>query len=79
MHGQTREAKEWRKIAALWGRGDDVINLTIDSLLKLNFLQYEASRPGAGGELVENLLAFSKNMLSVLSHKQGGGTDEAFW
>ena len=76
---KTDEAEHWQKMCARCGREKDLVIVRPGGDWRLNLLAYEAQRPGAGGGLSKNLVAFCRNLLAIASRSQGGGVNEQFW
>lgn len=76
---KTDEAEHWRKLCAHCGREKDFVVVRRGGDWRLNLLAYEAQRPGLGGGLSKNLVAFCRNLLAISARGQGHGTNEQFW
>jgi len=76
---KTDEAEHWRKLCAHCGREKDLVVVRPGGDWRLNLLAYEAQRPGAGGGLAKNLVAFCRNLLAIATRSQGQGVNEQFW
>jgi len=80
LTAKAGEADHWERLCAKFGRCDDVIRVSRGGPWKLNILSYEAQRPGPGGGLAENLVAFARNLLKVSIRQQGMSTgNDDFW
>ncbi|MDR3459675.1 MAG: TraM recognition domain-containing protein [Verrucomicrobiae bacterium] len=76
---KTDEAEHWRKLCARCGREKDLVVVQRGGDWRLNLLAYEAQRPGQGGGLAKNLVAFCRNLLGIATRSQGGGSNDQFW
>lgn len=76
---KTNEADHWRKLCARCGREQDLIVVRKGGPWSLNILAYEAQRPGQGGGLSANMVAFCRNLLSIAARNKGHGVSEQFW
>lgn len=76
---KTGEADDVAQIAAACQRGSDFNIVRFDGPLRLNLLQYEMERPGRGAEFTESLVAFFKNLLSVMTSQKGQVVNQNFW
>jgi len=73
------EGEEWKKLCVAMGREEDVSHVRFDGLLRMNLLDYETQRPGAGAQVTENLVGFFRVLLSVMGYRHGQQTNEGFW
>jgi hypothetical protein len=67
------EAATWADYARRTGRADDLIVFAPAAPWRLNFLDYELQRPGAGAGLTENLLQLFMTVAEIASRGSGGG------
>ena len=72
------EAEQWKRYAQETGREDSLIFFGPDHTPRLNFLDYEAHRPGAGAGQEENLARLLDVLLQIAGRNP---TDkgEAYW
>jgi len=76
------ERRAWERYAAQTGRSDQLCIVEPGGPFRLNFLDYEARRPGVGAGLIENLVSLFYTVMDVHAHGGGGGGDKAlqnFW
>ena len=76
---KKNEAEHWRRLCAHCGRENDFVVVKRGGEKRFNVLAYEAQRPGQGGGLSANLVAFCRNLLSISSRSKGEGINEQFW
>lgn len=62
LTNKVSDKADWMRYLAQTGRQDDLLVFSPDSPLRMNFLEYERSRPGRGAGLTENLV----NLFTVL-------------
>ncbi len=80
MTAKTDERELWETYAEETGRSDSLIIISPESDKHFNFMSYEATRPGDGAGLTENLVSLFCTILEVVGrsgsrHVKG----EAFW
>jgi hypothetical protein len=73
------ERQLWERTAAECGRKEQLCIVEPGGRYRLNFLDYEARRPGVGSGLIENLVNLFYTVLEV--HARSGGNQAAkdFW
>jgi hypothetical protein len=72
------EAESWRRLAERTGRSESMVFFGTDPRWKINFLNYEATRP-CGGGLTENIVNLFVRVAEVIERKQGPlGNEEYF-
>ncbi|MEM9108475.1 MAG: hypothetical protein AAGC72_00435 [Planctomycetota bacterium] len=78
LTNKVSDKADWLNYLRQTGREDDLLILSPESDLRLNFLEYERSRPGRGAGLTENLV----NLFTVLmeaSEKGSGRSSDRFF
>ncbi len=79
MTAKTDEAKRWVRRCAQAGRADDCVLVTVNGPHKLNVLAYESQRPGTRIGLTDDLIAFFRVLIAVVSKRIEPGINEEFW
>jgi hypothetical protein len=77
---KKEERIQWQKWAADCGRSEDLVIIDAEGNHRFNFLDWEASRTGAGGGFTINIVALLDEIAKAIS---GAGTnrdgDGKFW
>ncbi|MEI8194280.1 MAG: TraM recognition domain-containing protein [Phycisphaerae bacterium] len=73
------ESTDWLNLIKFHNREQDIALIKPKGGLRCNLLQYATSHPGAGREFTENMVAFFRNLVSVVSARGGHNADENFW
>lgn len=80
---KKEERPQWERWAAETGRTDDLIIVDSSGNHRFNFLEWEASRPDAGGGLTINIVAILDEIVGAIARASGdsesGGGDNKFW
>jgi type IV secretory pathway TraG/TraD family ATPase VirD4 len=77
---KVSETERWVKYARQTGREKDVILFRPDMPYRLNFIDYEMNRSGAGSGLLINLVAMFTSLAEMADrHGQGAGQKDKFW
>lgn len=78
---KSEECRQWIQWAKETRRQDDLIIIQDDGKWRFNFLDTEASRPGAGGRLTINIVAILNEIAGAIAGgaAQGGKGDGKFW
>ena len=74
------ERHQWQEWAAETGRTDDLVIVNAEADWRFNFLDWEASRPEAGGGLGINIVNLLDEIAGAISgNTEGGGGNSKFW
>jgi len=74
------ERQQWQEWAAETGRTDDLVIVNAEADWRFNFLDWEASRPEAGGGLGINIVNLLDEIAGAVSgNTEGGGGNSKFW
>ncbi len=76
------ERSMWEGYIKRAGRSDDLMVFDKNAALRFNFLDYEATRPGEGAGLTENIVNLFSTVLEVAERGSGSGKgreDEGYW
>lgn len=76
------ERAVWERYCHETGRSDDLVIFGRDTPHRFNFLDHEATRPGSGAGLTENIVALLATVLEVAERNSagsGGREDEGYW
>lgn len=74
------ECRQWQEWAAATGRTDDLIIINAQADWRFNFLEWEASRPEAGGGMSINLVNILCELaLAIAGQAEGTAGDNKFW
>ena len=73
------EARRWESLCARCGRGDDCVVVTPTGPFKLNALAYETERPGERLAMTDDLIAFFRVLIAIVSKQRAGQSREDFW
>jgi TraM recognition site of TraD and TraG len=76
------ETDTWREYCRRAGREDDLVVFSPTAPWRLNYLDAELQRPGAGAGLTENLLQLFMTVSEIASRGTSGGAgreDEGYW
>lgn len=73
------ERQLWERYAAECGRKEQLCIVEPGGACRINFLDYEARRPGAGSGLIENLVNIFYTILEVYTRSQGDQAAKDFW
>jgi hypothetical protein len=79
MTTKTEEAQRWQRLCARFGRAQDCIVISPGSPHRLNVLAYESQRPGIRIGLTDDLIAFFRVLITVVSKRPTSKKDEDFW
>jgi len=72
------EPDQWRRYAEATGRAADLVFFGSAPNSGFNFLEFEASRPGEGAGLTENLVNLFTEVASI-GTGNGGAAEDPFW
>lgn len=77
MTVKVDEARQWQRYAEETGRGRDIVLVQPGATAALNFLDYEATRSGAGAGLTHELV----NVLQIAMDggRERGSSENPFW
>ena len=73
------ERVSWQQYCAETGRSDSLRIISPEAPWRFNFLEYEATRPGAGAGITENLVGLFCNVLEVAERKNGSSSGQDYW
>ena len=73
------ERQLWEQYAEQCGRSDQLCIVKLGGPFRLNFLDYEARRPGAGYGQIENTVNLFYTILETYSRNQGEQSSSEFW
>ena len=73
------ERQTWERYCAECGCSDNLIVVSPESGAKINILDYELNRPGAGAGITENLVTLFYSLVEVADKHSGGGKSSGFW
>lgn len=74
------EVKLWERYCRETNRSDPLIIFGPNRPHRINFLNYELSRPGVGAGHTENLVQLFSTVMEVAERKRGqGGSNQDFW
>jgi hypothetical protein len=73
------ETQHWRELCQRCGRGDDLVVVRKKGDWKLNVLAYESQRPGGGGGLADNMVAFCRNLLKISTRSRKDPSGDGIW
>jgi hypothetical protein len=80
---KAEERRQWEKWAAETGRMDDLVIIDASGGNRFNFMNWEASRPGAGGGFTINIVNLLDEIAGAISGgtgpSEGGGGTDRFW
>jgi TraM recognition site of TraD and TraG len=79
---KTEECRQWQKWAADCGRTDDLVIFDASGKWRFNFLEWEASRPGASAGITINIVSILDEIAGAIARSAGkveGGGDNKFW
>ncbi|MBI3419879.1 MAG: hypothetical protein HY053_07095, partial [Proteobacteria bacterium] len=80
---KKEERRQWEHWAAECGRTDDLVIVDASGRNRFNFLNWEASRPEAGGGLTINIVNLLDEIAVAISGgsgaAEGGGGSNKFW
>ena len=76
---KQNEGPDWRTLIKRCNREADVALIKPRGGLRCNLLQYATAHPGAGREFTENMVAFFRNLVSVVAARGGYREGEKFW
>ena len=80
---KKEERRQWQQWAADCGRTDDLVIVDSTGKWRFNFLEWEASRPEAGGGLTINIVAILDEIAGAIASSAGkdetGGGANKFW
>jgi hypothetical protein len=80
---KKEERPQWQEWAAETGRADDLVIIDGTGKWRFNFLEWEASRPDAGGGLTINIVAILDEIAGAIASSsgasEGGQGDNKFW
>lgn len=81
LTAKSGERHLWEGYCRATGRSEDLLIFGPNELLRFNFLDFEAKRPGSGG-ISENIVNLFSTVLEAAergSSKGGGREDEGYW
>ena len=73
------ERQLWERYAEQCGRLDQLCIVEPGGKFRLNFLDYEARRPGMGSGQIENIVNLFYTILETYSRNQGDQSSSEFW
>jgi hypothetical protein len=73
------EAELWEAYARKMGRQDQLCVIRPSERYRLNFLDYESRRPGAGGGLIENLVSLFYTIIDARAQGMNDAKLANFW
>lgn len=76
---KPEERRQWQQWAAECGRTDDLVIVDASGANRFNFLDWEASRPEAGGGLGINIVNLLDEIAGAISGNIEGGGNSKFW
>ncbi len=80
---KKEERRQWEQWAAETGRLGDLVIIDGEGKWRFNFLEWEASRPEAGGGLTINIVSILDEIAGAIAHSagssDGGQGDNKFW
>ncbi len=79
MVAKPDEVRRWVRYAILCGREDDFILVHPDGPHRLNILDYEYNRPGAGGHIADNIADMLTTIMTLSQAGQSGSASDPFW
>jgi hypothetical protein len=79
LAAKPEEARRWQSLCVRLGRAQDCLVVTPDGPHKLNPLTYETQRPGSEFGLTDELIAFFRVLIGVVSRRTAGQNREDFW
>jgi hypothetical protein len=72
---KSEERRQWEEWAEETGRTDDLVIFDTSGKWRFNFLDWEASRPGAGGGLTINIVALLDEIAGAIAGGAGSASD----
>ena len=72
---KSEERRQWEEWAEAAGRTDDLVIFDTSGKWRFNFLDWEASRPGAGGGLTINIVALLDEIAGAIAGGAGSASD----
>lgn len=83
LTAKSDETETWRRYCDETGRSDDLVVFGAESGHRFNFLDFEATRAGAGAGLGENVVNLFSTVLETAERGTGSGgggrEDESYW
>lgn len=79
LTAKADERQLWERYADQCGRRDQLCIIEPTGPFHLNFLDYEAHRPGKGAGLVENLVNLLYAVIEVHTRNEGNDSAQSFW
>jgi len=77
---KPEERHQWQQWAKETGRENDLVIIDAEGTWRFNFMEWEASRPDAGGGFSINIVALLDEVASAISGgNEGRGGDGKFW
>lgn len=80
---KKEERRQWEQWAKETGRHKDLVIIDAEGTWRFNFLDWEASRPEAGGGLTINIVAILDEIAGAIASSggssDGGSGDNKFW
>ena len=73
------EVQEWVRLCMTCGREDEFSLVRLKGPLRINILEYEAHRPGAGSLVTENLVGFLRTLITLIQNRHDRRVSEEFW
>jgi hypothetical protein len=73
------EAKRWQNLCARYGRAGDCVVVTSGGPHKLNVLAYETQRPGDRLAMTDDLIAFFRVLIAIVSKRTSTQGKDDFW
>ncbi len=81
LTAKKEERQQWEEWAQLAGRSQDLAVFSTTSGYTFNFMDWEATRSGAGGGLTQNIVALLDEVLAAMNggtKSEGGGDNKWF-
>jgi hypothetical protein len=79
LAAKSDEAQRWQKLCTRFGRAEDCIVVTPESPYRLNILDYETQRPGNRLAMTDDLIAFFRVLIAIVSKRTADSGKDDFW